>query len=195
MTCLLDWACLCCWFSLVWYDGLGTMMVLMLLLSRTRRSVVHPTWSFISDISSASDRVFPGFLGHFFGCLTPSKRGVLVHKNPVASCQRCRHSVEPRALTCPFKQMDLSAWSLLGWQPAHEYFWGRLSFVQICCLLSTVTVTPAESRIMSPEALLSKTVLVKFHTKAHVYDLAFRGVHAHLTAAVRNSWRRKRRGW
>jgi len=48
MTRLLDWACLCSWFSLVWYDGLGTMMVLMLLLSRTRRSVVHLTWGFIN---------------------------------------------------------------------------------------------------------------------------------------------------
>ena len=46
---LLDWASLCSWFSLVWYDCLGTMMVLMLLLSRTRRTVVHPTWDFIID--------------------------------------------------------------------------------------------------------------------------------------------------
>jgi len=192
MTRLLDWACLCSWFSLVWYDGLGTMMVLMLLLSRTRRSVVHPTWRFIRDIISASDRAFPGVLDNFFGCSIPSKRGVQVHKNAVASCQRCpsRHSVEPLALTCPFKQNDLSAWSLFGWHPAHKFFWGRRNFVQICCLLSTVTVTPAESWIMSPEALLSKTVVVKFHTKAHVYDLAFRGMHAHPTVAVRNSWRR-----
>jgi len=31
---------------------------------------------------------FRGFLAIFFGCSTPSKRGVLVHKNSVASCQR-----------------------------------------------------------------------------------------------------------
>jgi len=54
--------------------------------------------------------------------------GVLVHKNSLASCQRCRHSVEPRALTCPFKQSNLSAWSLLSWHPAHKYLWGRLCF-------------------------------------------------------------------
>jgi len=39
------------------------------------------------------------------------KRGVLVHKNSLASYQRCSHSVKPRALTCPFKQSNLSAWS------------------------------------------------------------------------------------
>jgi len=42
------------------------------------------------------------------------KRGVLVHKNSLASCQRCRHSVEPRALTFSFEHSDLIAWSLLS---------------------------------------------------------------------------------
>ena len=97
------------------------------------------------------------------------KRGVLVQKNSLASCQRCRHSVEPRALTCPFKHSDLIAWSLLIGHPTHKHLWGRLCFVHVCCLLSTVTVTPAETRIMSTEALLSKTVPVKIYTKrAHV---------------------------
>ena len=31
-----------------------------------------------------------------FGCWTPSKRGISVHKNSLASCQRCRQIVEPR---------------------------------------------------------------------------------------------------
>jgi len=44
-----------------------------------------------------------------FGQLLP-KRGVFVHKNSLVSCQRCRHSVEPRAPTCSFKQNNLSAW-------------------------------------------------------------------------------------
>ena len=48
------------------------------------------------------------------------KRVVLVQKNSLASCQRCRHSVEPRALTCPFKQSDLIAWSLLIGHPTHK---------------------------------------------------------------------------
>ena len=41
---------------------------------------------------------------------------LLVYKNSLASCQWCRQSVEPRApnLTCPFKQSNLSAWSLLN---------------------------------------------------------------------------------
>jgi len=42
------------------------------------------------------------------------RRGVLVHKNSLTSCKRCRHSVEARALTCPFKHSDLIAWSLLS---------------------------------------------------------------------------------
>jgi len=89
------------------------------------------------------------------------KRGILVHKSSLASCQPCRHSVEPRNLTCPFKHSDLIAWSLLSWHPTRKYLWGRLYFVKACCLFSTVTVTLAETRIMSTEALLSKTVSVK----------------------------------
>ena len=50
-------------------------------------------------------------------------------KNSLASCQRCRHSVESRALTCSFKHGDLIAWSLLSWHPTHTYLWGRLCFV------------------------------------------------------------------
>jgi len=101
------------------------------------------------------------FLAIFLVAQISPKRGLLVHKNSLASCQRYRHSVEPRALTCPFKHSDLIAWSLLSGHPTHKYLWGRLCFVQACCLLSTVTVTPAENRIMSTEALLSKMVSVK----------------------------------
>jgi len=46
---------------------------------------------------------FRGFLTIFLVTQLPSKRVVLVHKISLASCQRCRHSVEPRALKCPFK--------------------------------------------------------------------------------------------
>ena len=93
------------------------------------------------DSSSALEKEFPRGLGHFCGCSTSSKRCVLVHKNSLASCQRCRHSVEPHALTCPFKQSNLSSWSLLSWHPTHEYLCGRICFFQIRCLLSTVTLT------------------------------------------------------
>ena len=54
---------------------------------------------------------FPFSLVIFLVAQIPTKRGVLVHKNSLASYQWCRHSVEPCALTCPFKQSNLSAWS------------------------------------------------------------------------------------
>jgi len=54
---------------------------------------------------------FRGVLAIFLVDQLPSKTGVLVHKNSLASYQQCSHSVEPRALTCPFKQNYLSAWS------------------------------------------------------------------------------------
>jgi len=61
---LLDWASLCSWFSLVWFDGLGTMMVLMLLLSRTRRTVVHPTWDFIRVTPPRGDNIVDNIMSH-----------------------------------------------------------------------------------------------------------------------------------
>jgi len=109
---------------------------------------------------------FRFFLAIFLvGQLSP-KRGFLVHKNSLASCQRRCHGVEPHALTCPFKHSDLIAWSLWSWHPTHKYLWGRLYFVQACRLLFTVTVTQAETRIMSMEALVSKTVSVKISRSA-----------------------------
>ena len=71
---------------------------------------------------------FQVFLAIFLVAQISPKRGVLVHKNSLASCQRCLHSVEPRALTCPFKHSDLIAWSLLSWHPTLKYLWGRLCF-------------------------------------------------------------------
>jgi len=37
------------------------------------------------EISSTSERAFPDYFGHVFGCSTPSKRGALVHKNALTS--------------------------------------------------------------------------------------------------------------
>jgi len=137
---------------------------------KTARSTVlflrHQPRNFENMTLVARRRVhFRVFLAIFFVAQLSPKRGVLVHKNLLASCQRCRHSVEPRTLTCPFKQSDLIAWSLLIGHPTHKYLWGRPCFVHVCCLLSTVTVTTAETRIMSTEALFSKTVSVKIYTK------------------------------
>ena len=42
---------------------------------------------------------FRGFLAIFLVAQLRPKRGVLIHKNSLASYQRCSHSVEPRALT------------------------------------------------------------------------------------------------
>jgi len=52
---------------------------------------------------------FRGFLAIFLVAQLSQKRGVLVHKKSLASGQRYRHSVEPRALTCPLQQSNLSA--------------------------------------------------------------------------------------
>jgi len=64
-------------------------------------------------ISSASESAFPGFFGDTFGCTTPFKKRCFSTQNSLASYQRCSHSVEPRALTCPFKQSKLSTWSYI----------------------------------------------------------------------------------
>jgi len=104
------------------------------------------------DISSASERAFPGGLAIFLVAQLPPKKGVLVHKNSLASYQRCSHSVEPCALMCPFKQSNLSAWSLLGWHPTHTYLWGRLCSIQVVC--SPPSRSRRVTQVMSAEALL-----------------------------------------
>ena len=54
---------------------------------------------------------FRALLATLFVTQLSPKRGLLVHKNSLASYQQRSHSVKPRALTCPFKQSNLSAWS------------------------------------------------------------------------------------
>ena len=76
----------------------------------------------------------------------------LVNNNSLTSCQQCRHSIEPRALTCPFKQSNSSAWSLLSWHPTHTYLWRRLYFILIVC--SPPSQSRRVTQIMSAEALL-----------------------------------------
>jgi len=70
-----------------------------------------------------------GFLDNLYCGWTTSKRGVLVRKNSLASCQRCRHGVEPRALTRPSKQNNQSSWSLLSWHNTDAYIWGTFYVV------------------------------------------------------------------
>jgi len=65
----------------------------------------------------------------------PTKRGVLVHKNSLASCQWCCHSVEPRALMCPFNQFKLRASSLSSWvTPSHDWDYIAALLLNVCCL-------------------------------------------------------------
>jgi len=110
-------------------------------------------------ISSASERAFPGFLCDIFGCSTLSKKRCF----STQEFTRFLSTVSSQHRTRPFKHSYLIAWpeSFLSWHPTHKYLWERLCFVQACCLLSTVTVTLAETRVMSTAALLSKTVSVK----------------------------------
>jgi len=51
------------------------------------------------------------FFWRYVWLLNSLQKRCFSHKNSLASCQRCRHSVEPRALPCTFKQINLSAWS------------------------------------------------------------------------------------
>jgi len=84
----------------------------------------------------------------------------LLHKNSLASCQRYRHSVESCTLTCPFKQSNLSAWSLLSWNPTNTYLQGRLCFIRaVCSLLSRLRRV---TRIMSTDAVLLNASLESF---------------------------------
>jgi len=68
-------------------------------------------WNFENATSVARRTVhFRGFWAIFLVAQLPPKRCVLIHKNALASYQRFSHSVEPHALTCLFKQSNLSAW-------------------------------------------------------------------------------------
>jgi len=79
-------------------------------------------------------------------------RCILAHKHSLASCQWYRHRAESRALTCPFKQSNLSASSLLSWHTTHKNFWGRLYLIQFVC--SPLSRSRQVIQIVSTEALL-----------------------------------------
>jgi len=71
----------------------------------------------------------------------------------------CRLKVESRALTCPFKQSNLSIWSLLSWHPTRTYLWVRLS-VFLKLFVSTVTVPPSDSDYVNRSASLQQFLLI-----------------------------------
>jgi len=86
-------------------------------LIKTAQSAVSKNWFFLrrnfENVTLVARRRvhFRGFWVIFLDAQLPPKRGVLVHQNSLAFYQRWSHSVEPHALTCPFKQSNLSAWS------------------------------------------------------------------------------------
>jgi len=55
-----------------------------------------------------------------------------------------RHSMEPCALMCPFKQSNLSVWSPMSWQPTHAHLCGRLS------VFPKLFASPSQSHHCSP---------------------------------------------
>jgi len=114
------------------------------------------------DINSASERTFPGGFGDFLvGQLPPKlEKCILVYKNSLACCQRYRHSVESRTLPCPFKQFNLSTWSLLSWHPTHTYLWGRLCFIQI--FFSPHCHDHAECLKLCQQKRFSQTLLLNY---------------------------------
>ena len=104
---------------------------------------VLPTKCWKRDISNASERAFPRVFGGFFCYWTPSKKGVFCYARIHSLLVNwCHHSFETRALTCPFKQSTLSAWSLLSWLHTSD---GDSMFFFKSNLLSTVTATPSRS--------------------------------------------------
>jgi len=116
--------------------------------------VMFTQFTFFRDLSSASERAFPGFLGGFFCCWIPSKKGVFEYTRIHSLLVNwCSVSVEVRALTCPFKQYNPSIWSLLNWHPIHTHLWVRLS-VFLKLFVSTVTVAPSDSNCVNKSASL-----------------------------------------
>jgi len=118
------------------------------------------------NLTLVGESISGGFW-RYFGCTTPSKRGILVHKNSLTSCQQYCHNVESHAMTCPFKQSDLSAWSPLSWQPTHTYLWGRLCFIHSDC--SPLSLSRRVTQIMSTEALLLNASFKSFSTSINWY--------------------------
>jgi len=112
------------------------------------------------DISSALEKAFPGVFGDLGGCWTPSKRGVFVHARIHSLFVNGIVTASSHALTCPFKQSNLSAWSLLNSHPTHAYLSWRLCFIQVVC--SPMSWSGRVIQIMPTEVLLLNASLETF---------------------------------
>ena len=102
-----------------------------------------------------SDPLLFAFFSQFFLVAEIPQRGGLVHENSLTFCQLCCHNVESRALSCPFKQSNLSAWSPLSWHSTHTHLWG-VSLSCQRCFLSTVTVTQIDLDYVNKSASLKQ---------------------------------------
>jgi len=69
------------------------------------------------------------------------------------ACQLYRHSIESRALTCPFKQSNLECLVTIDLTP-HTYISLRETLFYPSCLLPTFTVTPSDSNYVNRSASL-----------------------------------------
>ena len=67
--------------------------------------------------------------------LHPKEKGVPIQNSLLALCQlvSLQRRATACALTCPFKQGNLSTWSLLNWHPTRTRLWGRLRVVFFQC--------------------------------------------------------------
>jgi len=95
--------------------------------------------------------IFAIFRAIFFQKEVWWRSSFLVHQNSLAFCERYRHSVESRALTGPFKQSNLSAWSL-SWRSTFEVDSDYPSR-----LLPTVTVKLSDSNYVNKSASLKRS--------------------------------------
>jgi len=69
------------------------------------------------------------------------------------ACQLYHHSIESRALTCPFKQSNLECLVTIDLTP-HTYISLRETLFYPSCLLPTFTVTPSDSNYVNRSASL-----------------------------------------
>ena len=145
------------------------------------------------NISSASEKAFPGVFGDFFVANLPQKKRCV--ETQKCTCVLSTGVVKSRALTCPFKKV---IWVLghcrVKTPHIHTSEWDSLFQVFQICLLFTVTVTPSDSDYVNRSAFIQQFRWIhttpsddRGHDASHFYHR----VHVHPAAAVvvRNRWR------
>jgi len=93
------------------YTYTSALPITTMKTSPVKKKISLNVWHQINSVNESMNLiVFRVFLAIVLVDELPPKRGVSVHKNSLASRQQCRHRVELRALMCPFKQSNPSAW-------------------------------------------------------------------------------------